>query len=95
MKATAFRVLGTKGVNSWSIDSSRVTLKTNSLLATSQFENNLFSWMKNAVNELGIDPVHHQVGMKRHNLFIYDKGHGEPYTLKFEEQPQGKNSLKS
>ena len=57
---------------------------------TKPFEQHLFTWMQNAVVHLGIDPVHHQVAMKPYQLLIYDQGHGEPYTLKFEEQPQSK-----
>ena len=46
--------------------------------------------MRKAVTQLGIDPIHHQVELKPHQLLIFGPGTGDTsYTLKIEEKPTG------
>ena len=53
------------------------------------FHNMLAAFIKNSVVQLGIDPDHHQVNLKPHQLHIYDVTQGESTTLKFENPPKG------
>ena len=95
MKAAAHRVKNTKGINAWQINAARVAASSQTLLPTSPdapvafdfFDQGIIPFMKEAISKLGIDPELHQVSSTPHQLILFGRGEGEPFTQIFDREP--------
>ena len=50
------------------------------------FDKGITLFMKQGVSKLGIDPEVRQVSSTPHQLIVFGRGEGEPYTHKFDRE---------